>query len=69
MWQPDLNSAIPKFGEWDETNPASAEEYSHIFSRVREEKNNDTEKVTVMPTETTYSNIQKRHGNDDLKVK
>lgn len=64
---PEHNPAIPKFGEWDETNPASAEEYSHIFSRVREEKNIDTEKVPVMPTETTYSNIQQRYGNDDLK--
>ncbi|XP_073283890.1 RPM1-interacting protein 4-like [Primulina huaijiensis] len=64
---PDKSPAIPKFGEWDETNPASAEEYSHIFSRVREEKNSDTGKVPVMPTETTYSNFQKHYGNDDLK--
>jgi hypothetical protein len=28
---------VPKFGDWD-SNPASADGYTHIFNKVREEK-------------------------------
>ncbi|XP_061358315.1 RPM1-interacting protein 4-like isoform X2 [Gastrolobium bilobum] len=35
---PDRGAAVPKFGEWDENNPASADGYTHIFNKVREEK-------------------------------
>jgi RPM1-interacting protein 4 len=35
--QPTRGSAVPKFGDWD-SNPASADGYTHIFNKVREEK-------------------------------
>ncbi|RDX68051.1 RPM1-interacting protein 4, partial [Mucuna pruriens] len=35
---PDKGAAVPKFGEWDESNPASADGYTHIFNKVREER-------------------------------
>ncbi|CAN0897930.1 RPM1-interacting protein 4 [Linum grandiflorum] len=35
---PDQSSAVPKFGDWDESNPASADGYTHIFNKVREER-------------------------------
>ncbi|CAN1269570.1 RPM1-interacting protein 4 [Linum perenne] len=35
---PDQSSAVPKFGDWDENNPASADGYTHIFNKVREER-------------------------------
>ncbi|KAK7339139.1 hypothetical protein VNO77_19787 [Canavalia gladiata] len=35
---PDKGAAVPKFGEWDESNPNSADGYTHIFNKVREEK-------------------------------
>ncbi|KAG0489406.1 hypothetical protein HPP92_008217 [Vanilla planifolia] len=34
----DKGSAVPKFGEWDVMDPASADSYSYIFNQVREEK-------------------------------
>ncbi|KAK9072449.1 hypothetical protein SSX86_008883 [Deinandra increscens subsp. villosa] len=34
---PDDSTAVPVFGDWD-NDPASAEGYSHIFEKVREEK-------------------------------
>ncbi|KAE8681809.1 transaldolase-like [Hibiscus syriacus] len=37
---PDKSAAVPKFGDWDESNPASADGYTHIFNKVREERNN-----------------------------
>ncbi|CAN1767497.1 RPM1-interacting protein 4 [Linum perenne] len=36
--RPDQSSAVPKFGDWDENNPASADGYTHIFNKVREER-------------------------------
>ncbi|KAL4286355.1 hypothetical protein AHAS_Ahas19G0077900 [Arachis hypogaea] len=35
---PDKGAAVPKFGEWDVSNPASADGYTHIFNKVREER-------------------------------
>ncbi|XP_039021619.1 RPM1-interacting protein 4-like [Hibiscus syriacus] len=35
---PDEGAAVPKFGDWDENNPASADGYTHIFNKVREER-------------------------------
>ncbi|CAK9140935.1 unnamed protein product [Ilex paraguariensis] len=35
---PDKGAAIPRFGGWDENDPSSAENYTHIFNRVREER-------------------------------
>ncbi|KAH1048732.1 hypothetical protein J1N35_039516 [Gossypium stocksii] len=32
------SSSIPKFGEWDETDPTSGEMFTAIYSRVKEEK-------------------------------
>lgn len=36
---PDKGAAIPKFGDWNENDPASADGYTHIFNAVREERN------------------------------
>lgn len=30
--------AVPKFGEWDEKNPRSAEGFTEIFNKMKEEK-------------------------------
>ncbi|MFS7916500.1 putative RPM1-interacting protein 4/NOI4 [Helianthus anomalus] len=35
---PDDSTAVPVFGDWDDNDPASAEGYSTIFDKVREEK-------------------------------
>lgn len=35
---PDRGAAVPRFGEWDENNPSSADNYTHIFNKVREER-------------------------------
>ncbi|KAE8701385.1 RPM1-interacting protein 4 [Hibiscus syriacus] len=36
----DKGAAVPKFGDWDENNPSSADGYTHIFNQVREQRNN-----------------------------
>lgn len=35
---PEKVTVVPKFGDWDENNPSSADGYTHIFNKVREER-------------------------------
>lgn len=35
---PDKAPSVPKFGEWDESDPASADGYTQIFNIVKEER-------------------------------
>lgn len=67
--QPDHGPVVPKFGDWDESDPSAGEGYTHIFNKVREEKLSETGKVPIVPTETSYSsNGQKQHANSSSKV-
>jgi RPM1-interacting protein 4 len=68
MWQPDHSAAVPKFGDWDESNPASSEGYTAIFNRVREEKQVEAGKVPAAASDTPYSNGHKQPGNENSKV-
>lgn len=54
MLQPDKGAAVPKFGEWDEGNPSSAESYTHIFNKVREEKQGGGGHAPGTPTRRPY---------------
>lgn len=36
---PDKSAAVPRFGEWDESDPQAAENFTGIFNKVREERN------------------------------
>ncbi|MBO1362121.1 hypothetical protein J2D73_20300, partial [Acetobacter sacchari] len=31
---PDKGAAVPRFDEWDENDPQSAENFTHIFNKV-----------------------------------
>lgn len=37
MWQ-EKSRPLPKFGDWDVNNPASAEGFTVIFNKARDEK-------------------------------
>lgn len=56
---------VPKFGDWDESDPASAEGYTHMFEKVREEK----QIGAAMATESPYSNGQRQYRNANPKVR
>lgn len=53
--------ALPKFGEWDVNNPASAEAYTVIFRKARDEKKNNIGRSKG----SNYSNTNKQinHNN------
>ena len=66
--QPDRSAAVPKFGEWDETNPASAEGYTHIFNKVREERQVAAGHVPGTPNGRSYGGVQNQPTTDKAQV-
>ncbi|KAK6932797.1 RIN4, pathogenic type III effector avirulence factor Avr cleavage site [Dillenia turbinata] len=57
-------ASIPKFGAWDETDPKSAEGYTFIFDKVKEEKHIASATFpSVAAQSVIYSDGQKRHGS------
>ncbi|KAF8391973.1 hypothetical protein HHK36_022313 [Tetracentron sinense] len=64
---PDQGAAVPKFGDWDESNPSSADGFTHIFNKVREERQSGTAKVPIITTESSNFYGQKQN-NDNPKV-
>ncbi|KAI5599815.1 hypothetical protein POPTR_002G245400v4 [Populus trichocarpa] len=64
---PDKGAAVPKFGDWDENNPSSADGYTHIFNKVREEKQIGEGKMPGMPTESSNAYVRKQTPSDSAK--
>ncbi|CAO2207361.1 unnamed protein product [Urochloa humidicola] len=61
---PTRGSAVPKFGDWD-SNPASADGYTHIFNKVREEKQTQAGKPgAAYGNDPARANGAKHHGDD-----
>ncbi|KAJ0113132.1 hypothetical protein Patl1_01567 [Pistacia atlantica] len=63
---PDAGAAVPKFGDWDENNPASADGYTHIFNRVRQERNNGP-RAPGMASPSPYNNVHRQSSSDSVK--
>ncbi|KAL9434066.1 hypothetical protein AB3S75_028824 [Citrus x aurantiifolia] len=45
MGSQDRGRPLPKFGEWDVNNPASAEGFTVIFNKARDEKKTNRSSV------------------------
>ncbi|WJX76168.1 hypothetical protein P8452_59614 [Trifolium repens] len=60
---PDKSAAVPKFGDWDESDPASADGYTHIFDKVREEKHVAAGHTAGTPNGRSYV-IKNQPAND-----
>ncbi|KAI8014712.1 RPM1-interacting protein 4 [Camellia lanceoleosa] len=60
--QPDRGAAVPKFGEWDESNPSSADGYTHIFNRVREERHTGPGNAPGVGNQPSYPNARKQNN-------
>ncbi|XP_073312206.1 E3 ubiquitin-protein ligase UPL1-like isoform X2 [Primulina huaijiensis] len=54
---------LPKFGEWDVNDPASAEGFTVIFNKARNEK-----KTGGKPESPTKMDINARHGVEPLRT-
>ncbi|KAG2306981.1 hypothetical protein Bca4012_084065 [Brassica carinata] len=53
---PEKVTVVPKFGDWDENNPASADGYTHIFNKVREERTSNVSGSSGTPTHPRNNN-------------
>ncbi|WVZ92046.1 hypothetical protein U9M48_038143 [Paspalum notatum var. saurae] len=62
IMQPTRGSAVPKFGDWD-SNPASADGYTHIFNKVREEKQTQAGKPAAHGNGAARGNGAKQHDD------
>ncbi|XP_031476174.1 RPM1-interacting protein 4 [Nymphaea colorata] len=64
----DKGAAVPKFGDWDEANPSSADGYTHIFNQVRAEKQVGSAKVPMISTETpaAYGHKEPASGRSSI---
>ncbi|XP_062190899.1 RPM1-interacting protein 4-like isoform X2 [Phragmites australis] len=59
---PTRGSAVPRFGDWD-SNPASADGYTHIFNQVREEKQSQAGKPAAFDKDAARGNGAKQHDD------
>ncbi|XP_050941960.1 RPM1-interacting protein 4-like isoform X3 [Cucumis melo] len=62
--QPDRGATVPRFGDWDESDPSSSENYTNIFTRVREERQTED---GSLPAGTNVSSIRSRSGAENSK--
>ncbi|KAI3408990.1 AvrRpt-cleavage domain-containing protein, partial [Psidium guajava] len=58
----DQGRSLPKFGEWDVNNPASAEGFTVIFSKARDEKKSPNGAVGNGPMSQRNDNASKPGG-------
>ncbi|KAG2580157.1 RPM1-interacting protein 4-like isoform X1 [Panicum virgatum] len=65
---PTRGSAVPKFGDWD-SNPASADGYTHIFNKVREEKQTQAGKPGAFEKDAARGNAAKQHDDGYVSSK
>lgn len=68
MWQPDDGPAVPKFGDWDENDPKSAEEFTQIFELVRDKKHSGAGKVPHSSSDASYAHGNKQYGKENSQV-
>ncbi|PKU81427.1 RPM1-interacting protein 4 [Dendrobium catenatum] len=54
--QPEEGIAVPKFGDWDESNPSSGEAFTDIFNKVQKERQSSATKVPMIIDDSFYLN-------------
>ncbi|KAI4368036.1 hypothetical protein MLD38_016647 [Melastoma candidum] len=62
----DRGRPLPKFGEWDVNNPASADGFTVIFSKARDEKKTNSSGTGPTPRRNS-SAYQKKTDNTKIK--
>ncbi|KAL2321722.1 hypothetical protein Fmac_026101 [Flemingia macrophylla] len=62
---------LPKFGEWDVNNPASAEGFTVIFNKARDEKktNSGVNMTTPRRTDTVFKKDNYNNSHYSTKKK
>ncbi|KAL3624294.1 hypothetical protein CASFOL_033110 [Castilleja foliolosa] len=66
----DKGRPLPKFGEWDVNNPASADGFTVIFAKARDEKKaNGTSASSKPPPNSTETPMTNQSYENDTKKK
>ncbi|GKV27874.1 hypothetical protein SLEP1_g36994 [Rubroshorea leprosula] len=60
---PDKGAAVPKFGDWNENDPAPADGYTHIFNKVIEERNSGGRVPGTGSEQSSYPTDRKLTNN------
>ncbi|KAH7292738.1 hypothetical protein KP509_29G083300 [Ceratopteris richardii] len=64
--QPERHaSPLPKFGEWDVNNPSTAEEFTFIFDKARDEKKTGKAFRMDSPLKQEQVASKNQHGNHE----
>lgn len=63
-----MGRPLPKFGEWDVNNPASAEGFTVIFNKARDDKKTTNGVVNISATATATAQHKNEHGRGGLKT-
>ncbi|OAY76696.1 RPM1-interacting protein 4 [Ananas comosus] len=61
-------SSVPKFGDWDEKDPSSADGYTLVFNKVREEKQSGSGNAPIIANDAAHRNGSQRDGNEPSLV-
>ncbi|KAL8128666.1 hypothetical protein V2J09_017821 [Rumex salicifolius] len=65
---PDEGLSVPKFGEWDESDPASADGYTQIFNIVKEERQGGAGTTPSLQADKRYMKELNQFGNRGSKI-
>ncbi|KAL3531095.1 hypothetical protein ACH5RR_010417 [Cinchona calisaya] len=64
---PDRGAAVPRFGDW-EKSPQSADNYTHIFNQIREERHNNVPSNEAgNKSESSYQTTHKQNASGNRK--
>ncbi|XP_073149226.1 RPM1-interacting protein 4-like [Henckelia pumila] len=64
---PEKGAAVPRFGDWNEHDPRSAENLTLVFDKVRQERNPTPGHVSNAPKRPSYSPQIQRPSNEPKK--
>lgn len=62
LLQQEGGRTLPKFGEWDVNDPASAEGFTVIFNKARADKKNGGSLLAAVETSSNYAS-RKENNN------
>ncbi|KAI3745408.1 hypothetical protein L1987_58520 [Smallanthus sonchifolius] len=63
-----LSASVPMFGAWDDKDPKSAEGFTVIFQKVKEEKHIAATNFPPIPQQSTYNHNAPRKDTKRVKV-
>ncbi|CAA2959697.1 RPM1-interacting 4-like isoform X2 [Olea europaea subsp. europaea] len=64
---PDRGASVPRFGEWNDSDPKSAENFTGIFNKVREEKHPGPGIVSTTPKQPSF--VAQNHQSEEKPKK